>query len=136
MDEVINLRQTFFSPDALLVGVITFLLLIATIRASKIRIKDAVFWIVWSLLLAMFSFFPNLNTWFLNRIGIEYVNNLFLLLVIIFSYFVIMRHNIRISQQEDKIKELTQIIAIYELEQKKFNIEIESKITMNCKDGD
>ena len=49
--------------ETLLIGLITFILIIVTIRASKIRIKDAVFWIIWALALAIFAFVPEAHDW-------------------------------------------------------------------------
>ena len=43
------------------------------------------------------------------------------------------RNSILISQHEDKIKELSQVIAIHQLEQKKINKELVEMIKKNNK---
>ncbi len=109
------------SYETLLMGITTFILIVITIRTSKIRIKDAIFWIVWTLALAVFAFTSDIQNWVKNLMGLNDPSIFVFFLVVIFSYFVMFRNSIIISQHEDKIKELSQIIAIDQLEQKKKN---------------
>lgn len=116
------------SLKTLVIGGVTFLLLILTIRASKVRIRDAVFWIIWAIMLLVISFFPEFYYWAYDLLKFEQIDNMLLVFLIIFSYFAILKNNVTISQHENKIKELTQIIGIYELEQKKVNQELKNEI--------
>ncbi len=114
----------YISYESLIVGVVTFLLIIMLIRASKIRIKDAVFWIVWTITLSIFAFVPAVQNWIKELVGTSDPSLFLFILMVSFSYFVIFRDSAIISQHENKIKELSQNIAIQQLEQKKINREI------------
>jgi len=114
----------YISYETLVVGIITFVLIVSTIRASKMRIKDAIFWILWTLTLSIFAFVPAFTRIMKNLIGIDDPAIFLFILVLSFSYFVIFHNSSIISQHEDKIKELSQIIAIQQLEQKKINKDI------------
>lgn len=116
------------SYETLFIGTVTFLLIIMLIRKSKIRIKDAVFWIIWTFTLSIFAFVPEFQNWGKELLGISDPSLFLFIIMVIFSYFVIFRESAIISQHEDKIKELSQNIAIYQLEQKQFNKEILEKL--------
>ncbi|ERJ11052.1 DUF2304 family protein [Haloplasma contractile] len=117
----------YFSEEIILIGFITFILILITIRTSKVRIKDAIFWIIWTITLIIFAFIPEANNWIQKLLGID-SNVFFFVIVVIFSYFVMFRNAIIISQHEDKIKELSQTIAIQQLEQIKINRELYEKV--------
>ncbi|QVK17131.1 DUF2304 domain-containing protein [Mycoplasmatota bacterium] len=111
----------YISIDTLVVGIITFVLIMIMIRASKFRIKDAVFWILWTIALSIFAFVPAVSSWTQSLIGIKDPSIFLFILIVSFSYFLMFNHSAILSQHEDKIKELSQIIAIQQLEQKRLN---------------
>lgn len=114
----------YISYESLIIGITTFVLIIITIRASKMRIKDAIFWIIWTLTLAIFAFTPEATNWIKHITGVYNHDVYLFFLIILFSYFLMLRHTMILSQHEDKIKEISQNIAISQLEQKKVNKEI------------
>ena len=109
------------STESFILIVMTFLLLLVTIRKSKMRIKDSVFWLLWVLTLSALNLFPNLSLFFQRLLDIEDPDIFMFIVVLVFSYFVIFRNTAIISQHEDKIKELTQRMAIWHFEQKNIN---------------
>ncbi len=114
----------YISYESLIIGIVTFILIIITIRSSKMRIKDAIFWIIWTITLSIFAFFPEATEWIQHITGVYNQEIYLFFLIIIFSYFLMLRHTTILSQHEDKIKEISQNIAISQLEQKKVNKEI------------
>ena len=96
------------------IGLIVFLL--HSIRKSKMIIEDALFWTGFSLLILLMSIFPELPSFLSDTIGFQSpVNFVFLF----FIFILILRDffsNRRISQLENRVKELTQQIAIDRLD--------------------
>lgn len=92
------------------VGLIAFLL--HSIRKTKMGIDDSIFWLGFSLLILIMSIFPEIPSWLSNVIGFMSPVNfvfLFFIFVLIIRDFL---SNRRISQLENRVKELTQQIAL------------------------
>lgn len=99
----------------ILVSVATFLQMMRKIRQSKIQIESAIFWIVLSLVLVVFSVFPSIADLAAHCLGIYSTAN-FLFLFAIFLLIVKVFHmTIHISQLETKIKDLVQQMALDEM---------------------
>ncbi|ERJ12938.1 DUF2304 domain-containing protein [Haloplasma contractile] len=101
------------------IAVLTFILIILTVRSSKMQVRDSVFWILWTISLSLFSVFSNRLKQFFTDIGIENSSGMLFLVLTIYSYLVIFHLYCKVSQLNDQTRELTQIIAINQLEQKK-----------------
>ena len=97
-------------------SLLTMVFIIRKIRQSKVQINYAVFWILFSVCLLIFSIFPELSITLAGAIGI-YSSTNFIFLVILFAVIIKLFFNtIEISNLEYKIKELSQKIAIDEKE--------------------
>lgn len=84
------------------------------IRQSKLQIEYAIFWIVFSGILLVFSIFPFLVAMLTRMIGIELPVNfifLFFILILILKAFF---QTIETSALENKVRNLTQRLAIEE----------------------
>ncbi len=96
------------------IGLIAFLL--HSIKKSKMSIEDSLFWTGFSLLILLMSVFPEIPSFLSDTIGfISPVNFVFLF----FIFILIVRDflsNRRISQLENRVKELTQQIALDRLD--------------------
>ena len=96
------------------IGLMAFLL--HSIKKSKMSIEDAMFWVAVSLLIVLMSIFPQIPSLLSDAIGFQSpVNFVFLF----FIFILILRDffsNRRISQLENRVKELTQQIAIDRLD--------------------
>lgn len=96
------------------VGLVVFML--RSIKKSKLSIEDALFWVAFSLLILIMSVFPQVPSALSDLIGFQSpVNFVFLF----FIFILIVRDflsNRRISQLENRVKELTQQIAIDRLD--------------------
>lgn len=83
-----------------------------SIRKSKVRIEDSVFWICFSLVLVVISVFPGIIDFGARLAGIQSSQN-FLFLVIIFILTVkLFRMTVRVSQLDSKLQGLAQSAAI------------------------
>ncbi len=101
-----------------IVSIVTFVIIVKKIRNSKVQIETSLFWIVFAAGLLLLSFFPELAFLATNLLGIQApVNFIFL-----FFIFILLIHqffnSIKISELENKLKELTQELAIRELTSK------------------
>ena len=86
------------------------------IRQSKLQIEYAIFWIIFSGILLIFSIFPFLVAMMTRAIGMELPVNfiflLFILILILKAFF----QTIETSALENKVRNLTQRLAIEEKE--------------------
>ena len=98
----------------LFIGSVTvFTIISQCIRKKQIQLKDGIFWILFSFLLILISFFPVLAVWASRILGIQSPSNC----VFLIRIFLLGCHQffltIRISQLEMKINRLIQSVAIY-----------------------
>ena len=98
----------------LFIGSVTvFTIISQCIRKKQIQLKDGIFWILFSFLLILISFFPVLAAWASRILGIQSPSNcVFLILIFLLGchqFFL----TIRISRLEIKNNQLVQNIAIY-----------------------
>ncbi len=102
----------------LLIGsVLTTGYILFKIRRSKVQIEDSIFWLLFSLAILILGIFPDIAIWLSERIGVESPIN-FVFLVILFA---LLMHQffltIRLSQTNNRLKEIIQKKALddYEL---------------------
>ncbi len=100
-------------------SVMTCIYIARKLRKSQIQIWDTIFWIGISIIFILFSIFPNGVSWiselmgFLSPVNFIFLFTIFLLLVRCFLL------SIRISQLDDKVRNLVVEIAIRENERNK-----------------
>ena len=115
-------------------SLLTVVFIIRKIRQSKVQINYAIFWILFSVCLLIFSLFPEISISLARILGI-YSSTNFIFLVILFAVIIKLFFNtIEISNLEYKIKELSQKIAIDEKKYKD-NINEMSKKDLNQKEN-
>jgi len=98
------------------------------IRQSKLQIEYAIFWIIFSGILLVFSIFPFLVAMLTRMIGMELPVNfifLFFILILILKAFF---QTIETSALENKVKNLTQRLAIEEKDRQEELQEMKKKI--------
>lgn len=90
---------------------LTFYLL-RKIRHSKMRIEDSIFWVMFALLLVIFSLFPGLPD-FISRLVGTYSTANFIFTFMIFILLVkVFFQSVKISQLERRVTELIQMFAL------------------------
>lgn len=100
----------------IVVSLITFIFIGKKIRNSKIKLEDSIFWICFAALIFILSLFPQIFYALSNLVGtyapVNFVFLFFIFVLLIQSFHL----NMRISQADTKIKELTQQLAIEKFE--------------------
>lgn len=96
------------------IAVVVYLL--RAVKRSKMRIEDTVFWVVLGVIILLFAIFPQIVTFFAGLLGIASEQNfvfMFFIFVLAARAFFNSRDN---SDQETKLRELTQQIALERLD--------------------
>lgn len=101
------------------VSILTLLYIVRKIRHSKMNISDSIYWIVFSVLMIIFSVFPQIIISIASLIGIQSPQNLLFLLIIGLLVLKVFLMAIKMSQLQDKITLLAQKFAIEEFEKEK-----------------
>lgn len=114
-----------FRVILIVTSVATLIGIVRKVRNSKVQIESSVFWIGFSTLLLILSIFPVIAEVVAGILGIYSTVNFIFLFVIFVLFIHQFSNSVKISQLENKIKELTQEIAVRELRRK--DIEEEEK---------
>ena len=97
----------------LLGSILTFIYIIKKIINHKMQIRDAVQWILWTFFLIIISIFPKIITFISYILGIQDNVHTIFLIIIAYLYIMLFLHSSKISKQSEKIKELTQDLALF-----------------------
>lgn len=98
---------------------LTFIYIIQKIITHKMQIRDAVQWILWTFFLIFILIFPQTITYISKFIGIQEDVHTIFLIIMAYLYLMLFIHSSKISKQSEKIKELTQEIALLTKERHK-----------------
>lgn len=102
-----------------LISVFTCLYIARKLKKSQIELMDTVFWILLSVLFVVISIFPQIVYWGSYVLGFQAPINFIFLLVIGLLLLRTFMMNIKLSQLEDKLRNLTQELAVRENMKKK-----------------
>lgn len=94
----------------------TFWFVLRRIRKSNLNIEDSISWILWALLLLLFSIFPKIPTYISSRLGFMSTSNFVLTMFIFFLYLMLFAQNVKISVLKEKNKDLVQKLSIRDYE--------------------
>lgn len=104
-----------FRAILIIVSLATFFGIVKKIRSAKVQIEISLFWIVFAIGLMIVSLFPQIVDITAKVLGIYSSTNAVFLLVI----FILLIHqfinSLKISQMENRIKDLTQELAVTKL---------------------
>lgn len=92
----------------------TYLYIIYTIRKANVRIDDMIVWIIGSLLLLILSVIPWIPAKMATIAGFISAANFIFTAIIAFLIFIVFGLSIKLSQQHEKLKDLTHKVAILE----------------------
>lgn len=109
----------FFRSLLIIVSVFYFVYIIQKIRKSQLQIERSFFWVVLSGVFIIFSVFPQSVYWLTNLCGMIAPVNFLFLTMIFLMLMKIFSMSIKMGQLEEKIKNLTQQVAIQNNEIKK-----------------
>lgn len=96
----------------IIISIICMIYIVHEIRKKRFTIKESFWWIIGSILMLILSIFPHIIDNLAKLIGIVYPPSLLFVLCNIFLIFMIFRNSKRITEQQTKITELAQNLAI------------------------
>ena len=102
----------------IVVSLLTTYYILKRIRQSKLQIEYAIFWILFSGVLIVFSLFPWLVSLFTRIIGMQLPVNFIFLLFIFVLMVKMFFMTIELSTLENKVKDLTKELALEEKERR------------------
>lgn len=82
------------------------------IRHSKMKIEDSIFWVMFSLLLVVFSVFPRVADFISRIVGTYSTANFIFSFMIFILLSKVFFQSIKISQLERRVTELIQMMAL------------------------
>ena len=103
-----------FRVILIVVSLFTTYYILKRIRQSKLQIEYAIFWILFSGVLIVFSLFPWLVSMFTRMIGMQLPVNFIFLLFIFVLMVKLFFMTIELSTLENQVKDLTQELALEE----------------------
>lgn len=90
----------------------TYWYILRTVKKSNVRIEDIIIWIIGVIVLFIFTILPAIPFSLANLLGFDSAVNIIFFLVIFFLFIMTFWLTIRLSQTQEKLKELTHKIAI------------------------
>ena len=100
-------------------SLIAFLLCITKIKQAKLKVENSVIWMIGSIILILMSIFSDAVEWISNKLGFMAPVNFVFLVIIGFLLIQLFIDNIRVSQLNEKIKDLNHYIALEEKKERK-----------------
>lgn len=102
-------------------SILSFILCVMKIKKSELKIENSITWLLGSILLILMSIFSDVVTWVSALLGFEAPVNFVWMCAIGFLLVELFLDNIRISNLNEKVKNLNHYIALKENEEKKGN---------------
>ena len=99
-------------------SIISFILCVKKIKQARIKVTNSVVWLLGSLLLILMSIFSNAVEWVSAKIGFMAPVNFVFFIMIVFLLIQVFIDNIRITELNEKIKEINHHIALKEYDEK------------------
>ena len=96
----------------IIVALVAIIYVISVVRKNKFSIKESFWWMMASLVMFVFAIFPKIFDNLATFLGISYPPSLLFLICVVFLLFMNFRNSKRIAEQQEKIIDLAQNIAI------------------------
>ena len=99
-------------------SLIAFILCVTKIKQSKLKVTNSVIWMFGSIVLILMSIFSDAVEWLSAKLGFIAPVNFVFLIIIGFLLIQTFIDNIRITNLNDKVKDLNHYIALKEYKNK------------------
>lgn len=103
----------------IILALFSLIYVIYEVRKRKFSIKESFWWFVAALIMLVLAIFPYSIDKFAKLLNIAYPPSLLFVICIIFLLFINFRNSKRISEQQEKIIELAEEVALLKSEVKK-----------------
>ena len=100
----------------IIISALCMIYVILVVRKKKFSIRESFWWFIASIVMLILSIFPYSINWLAKLFNIAYPPSLLFVFCIIFLVFINFKNSKKISEQQEKIIELAQHIAILESE--------------------
>lgn len=96
----------------IVVSILLTFFVLRKIRQSKVKIEDSIFWVMFALLMVVFSIFPGLADLLSDFVGTYSTANFIFMFVIFILLVKVFFLSLKISQLESRVTELIQLLAL------------------------
>ncbi|MBO5477507.1 MAG: DUF2304 domain-containing protein [Clostridia bacterium] len=104
----------------LLIGsIVSFFLCVKKIKQAKLKVENSIIWMIGSLILVLMSIFSDGVAWLATKLGFMASVNFVFFIIIFFLLIQVFIDNLRISELNEKIKNLNHYIALKENKEEK-----------------
>ena len=112
----------------IIASLLTVIWILRKIRKMKVKMEDAIFWLIFSALIIILAIFPEISYWLSTILGIESPANLVFLFVICLLLEKIFTLSIITSQLEEKVSILSAEVALRSQDEEKKLGKFEKKL--------
>jgi hypothetical protein len=99
----------------LVIGLLFTSYVFSLLIRRKLTEKNSIIWLIWTLVVLIFSFFPPLLNILSTLLGVDYPPTLLFLCTIFILLIILLHNSIQISNLTNQVRELTQQYAVKEL---------------------
>ena len=96
----------------IVVSILLTFFVLKKIRQSKVKIEDSIFWVMFALMMVVFSIFPGLSDILSDFVGTYSTSNFIFMFVIFILLVKVFFLSLKISQLESRVTELIQQLAL------------------------
>ena len=96
----------------IVVSILLTFVVLKKIRQSKVKIEDSIFWVMFALMMVVFSIFPGLADILSDFVGTYSTSNFIFMFVIFILLVKVFFLSLKISQLESRVTELIQQLAL------------------------
>jgi hypothetical protein len=100
----------------IILALIAFIYIIHEVRKKKFSIKESFWWVVAAIVMLFLAIFPYSIDYLAHIFNVAYGPSLLFVLCIVFLVFINFRNSKKIAEQQEKIIELAQELAIIKAE--------------------
>jgi len=103
----------------LIIGsILSFVLCVRKIKQAKLKVENSIIWMAGSFILVLMSIFDKFVGWLATKMGFMASVNFVFFIMILFLIIQVFIDNMRMSELNEKIKNLNHYIALKENEEK------------------
>lgn len=99
-------------------SVISFILCVKKIKQAKLAVENSIVWMCGSIILILMSIFSNSVTWISSKLGFISPANFVFMIIIAFLLIEVYINNLKLSELNEKIKNMNHYIALKEYKEK------------------
>lgn len=99
-------------------SVISFILCVKKIKQAKLAVENSIVWMCGSIILILMSIFSNFVTWISSKLGFISPANFVFMIIIAFLLIEVYINNLKLSELNEKIKNMNHYIALKEYKEK------------------